>query len=46
MKMLAQWLEDALSEVQYEKVGFKMMMLGLIVLALGAVSLYILLNSP
>ena len=44
--MVTQWLEDALNDVQREKVGFKMLMVVLFVLGMGAVSLYILLNSP
>ncbi len=46
MKMVTQWLEDALNDVQLEKVGIKLVMLVMIVLGLGALSLYILLNSP
>ena len=43
--MMAQWIEAALTDVQYEKTSPKLFVIILFVLMISAASIYFLLNS-
>jgi hypothetical protein len=46
MKLMAEWLESAIANVDYRKNRASVLLVVLLVLVVGAGSLYVLLNSP
>jgi hypothetical protein len=46
MKLMAEWLEAAIENVEYRKNRYSVLIVLLVVLLVGAGSLYVLLNSP